>query len=126
MVNRYGIVDYDRDTNNFKMIVEKPDIGKAPSNMADFGRFILNHKTVKQIVKKETGKSGELWLVDSITKASNAGAKFKVHEVIGKWLTTGDPLSYMKTQVLFALERSDMGSDFSEFLRSLPLEKYQK
>ncbi|HLE48720.1 MAG TPA: sugar phosphate nucleotidyltransferase [Patescibacteria group bacterium] len=123
-VNRYGIVDYDKNTNNFKMIVEKPEIGKAPTNMADFGRFILNYKTIKQLIKKETGKSGELWLVDSITKASENGAKFKVHEVVGKWLTTGDPLSYMKTQVVFALERSDIGQEFATFLQGIDIDKY--
>jgi UTP--glucose-1-phosphate uridylyltransferase len=120
-VNKYGIVQYNPKTNELIDIVEKPDIGKAPSNLADFGRFILNNKTVKAVRKMGTGKDGELWLVDAITKARRNGAKFMIHKVEGEWLTTGDPLRYMKTQVRFALERSDIGEEFAEFLRSLKI-----
>ena len=118
-VNRYGIVKYNPKTLELEDIVEKPEVGKAPSNLADFGRFILNNKTVKEIQKLQTGVGGELWLVDAISKARKNGARFLVHEVEGKWLTTGDPLRYMQTQVLFALERSDIGTDFKKFLKSL-------
>ncbi len=122
-VDRYGIIKFKGSTNEFEGIVEKPEIGKAPSDMADFGRFILDNKTIKEIRKKNTGKSGELWLVDAITMAHEKGARFLVHEIEGKWLTTGDPLRYMQTQVLFALERPDIGKDFANFLKSLPPEK---
>lgn len=120
-VNRYGIVEYDKKTKKFKRIVEKPDPKDAPSNMADFGRFLLNHKTIKEILKKNVGLSGELWIVDAITKAAKNGAKFVVHEIDGKWLTTGDPLRYMQTQVHYALERKDIGGDFKNFLKTLKL-----
>lgn len=119
--NRYGIVKFKKNTNQFEALVEKPQTKDAPSNMAEFGRFILNYKTIKQIKKQETGIGGELWLVDAITKASSQGAKFLVHEVEGKWLTTGDPLRYMQTQVLYALERKDLSDDFRQFLKSLKL-----
>lgn len=118
---RYGIVKFKKGTNQFEGLVEKPSPEKAPSDMAEFGRFILNHKTVKEIKRKETGLGGELWLVDAITKASQNGAKFLVHEVGGKWLTTGDPLRYMQTQVLYALEREDLKDDFKSFLDSLKI-----
>ncbi len=118
-VNRYGIIKFKEGTNEFEGIVEKPEIGSAPSDMADFGRFVLNYKTIAEIVKQKIGKSGELWLVDAITQAHKIGAKFIVHEVEGKWLTTGDPLRYMQTQVLFALERPDIGADFAKFLSNL-------
>ena len=118
---RYGIVKFKKGTNQFEALVEKPSPDKAPSNMADFGRFILNYKTVKEIKRKETGLGGELWLVDAITRASQNGAKFLVHEVDGKWLTTGDPLRYMQTQVLYALERKDISGDFKKFLATLKI-----
>lgn len=124
-VNRYGIIKFKKGTKEFEGIVEKPEIDKAPSDMADFGRFILNKKTINEIVKKQIGKGGELWLVDAITEAHKRGAKFLIHEVEGKWLTTGDPLRYMQTQVLYALERPDLSHDFSDFLKKLPLEKYK-
>ena len=120
--DRYGIVKFKKGTNQFQELVEKPKPADAPSDMAEFGRFILNYKTVKEIKKKKVGLDGELWLVDAITSASRKGAKFLVHEVEGEWLTTGDPLRYMQTQVRFALERSDIGEDFAKFLKALKLE----
>lgn len=120
-LNRYGIIKFKEGTNEFDALVEKPDPDKAPSNMAEFGRFILNYKTVKEMTKLKTGLGGELWLVDAITKASKNGGKFLVHDIEGKWLTTGDPLRYMQTQVEFALQRGDIGSDFKKFLKSLKL-----
>lgn len=118
---RYGIVKYKKGTNLFDALVEKPKNEDAPSNMAEFGRFVLNNRTVKEILKRKTGLGGELWLVDAITAASKKGAKFIVHEVEGKWLTTGDPLRYMQTQVLYALARKDIGQDFANFLKGLKL-----
>jgi len=118
-VNRYGIVKFKKGTKQFEALVEKPDPKKAPSNLAEFGRFVLNYKTVKEILKKQTGLDNELWLVDAITAAAKKGAKFLVHDIEGKWLTTGDPLRYMKTQVRYALERKDIGKDFRQFLKEI-------
>lgn len=119
--HRYGIVKFKENTNQFEALIEKPSPKNAPSNMAEFGRFILNNKTVKEIKRKETGLGGEMWLVDAISKASKNGAKFLVHEVTGRWLTTGDPLRYMQTQVLYAMEREDLKEDFKNFLKDLKL-----
>ena len=73
------------------------------------------------MIPAEFGKSAKGLLVDAVTKAKNDGARFLVHKVEGEWLTTGDPLRYMKAQVRFALERKDIGEEFSEFLKSLKL-----
>ncbi|MBU0569642.1 NTP transferase domain-containing protein [Patescibacteria group bacterium] len=120
-LNRYGIVKFKKGTNEFEALVEKPNPKDAPSNMAEFGRFILNYKTVKEIQKQKTGLGGELWLVDAITSVAKKGGKILVHDIEGEWLTTGDPLRYMQTQVRYALERKDIGSDFKKFLKSLKL-----
>jgi len=116
---RYGIVKFKKGTSQFEGLVEKPEPKKAPSDMAEFGRFIFNYKTVRQIKNQKTGLDNELWLVDAITETSKKGGKFLVHEIEGRWLTTGDPLRYMQTQVLYALERSDIGKDFASFLKNL-------
>ena len=125
-VSRYGIVKFKPGTKEFESLVEKPNPKDAPTQLADFGRFVLNHKTVREIIKKKVGMKNELWLIDAISAAAKHGAKFLTHEIEGKWLTTGDPLRYMQTQVLFALERSDIGIDFVKFLKNLHLNKYKK
>lgn len=120
-VNRYGIVKFAKDSKRFEALVEKPNPDETPSQLAEFGRFILNYRTLKEILRKKTGKDDELWLVDAITQASKRGGKFLIHEIEGEWLTTGDPLRYMKTQVRFAMERKDFGEEFKSYLKGLDL-----
>lgn len=116
---RYGIVKYKEGSKEFDAIVEKPDPKDAPSNDAEFGRFILNYSVVDELKKLHTGLGNELWLVDAITSVAAQGGRFVTHTVDGEWLTTGDPLRYLKTTVKFALDREDIGEDFRKYLKSV-------
>ena len=124
-VKRYGIYKLvEGSKDRVKDAVEKPKPDNAPSRLAQFGRFILNHKIIdileSDFKKGKLGKSGELWLIDAIV---NYAKKKPVYasEISGEWMTTGDPLRYMKTQVRYALARSDIGEEFVKFLKSLKL-----
>lgn len=117
--SRYGIVKLKKGSQNLiEDIIEKPEPKNSPSNLAEFGRFILNKEIVHILEKRRLGKAGELWLVDAITDYA------KDHPVIaakieGKWLTTGDPLRYLKATVEYALDRQDLGKEFKDFLQDL-------
>ena len=52
----------------------------------------------------EVGKGGELWLTDAIDRLAATDSVI-VHPIEGRWLTTGDPLRFLKTTVEFALDR---------------------
>jgi UTP-glucose-1-phosphate uridylyltransferase len=39
--------------------------------------------------------------------------------VDGEWLTTGDPLNYLKAVVKYAVDRKDIGKDFVAFARTI-------
>ena len=116
-VSRYGIVKFKEGSDEFAGLVEKPDPAAAPSNLASFGRYVLNYKTIEALQEVGTGKDNELWLVDAITKVAEEGGHFAVHKVEGKWVTTGDPLNYLKAIVEFALQRPDLAADFRAFLK---------
>lgn len=120
-VERYGTVKYKNPGKNFEIstILEKMPLGKNPSNMAQFGRFVFSYDVVKEVKKTTTGKDDELWITDVLNNLAKKGKKVIAQPIEGKWLTTGDPLRYMQTQVLFALERSDIGADFAKFLNTL-------
>lgn len=120
-VVRYGMIKFKEGTNEFEALVEKPDPKDTPSKLASFGRYILNYKTIEEIKKLKTGLSEELWLVDAVTEAAKKGGKFLVHEIEGRWMTTGDPLRYLKTTVEYALRRKDLAKDFKSYLKSLKL-----
>lgn len=121
-VNRYGIVKLKSGTHQIEQIVEKPTVEAAPSQLADFGRMVLTPEIVSILRETKLGKGNELWVVDAISEYIRRGGKFMAEEVEdGEWLTTGDPLNYLKAVVSYALLRDDIGSDFRSYLKRLVL-----
>jgi UTP--glucose-1-phosphate uridylyltransferase len=119
MVNRYGIVKLRPQSAEIEDIIEKPSIDEAPSQLADFGRMILNQDIVDILREIPLGKDNELWIVDAIRQYVQRGGIFLAKEVDnGEWLTTGDPLNYLKAVIKYALDRNDIGKDLKEFLKS--------
>jgi UTP--glucose-1-phosphate uridylyltransferase len=122
-VNRYGIYKLAKGSKDRVLnAIEKPKLEKAPSTLAQFGRFILNHKIIDILEKKykqnDLGKDNELWLIDAIIEYARKKPVYAA-KIDGEWMTTGDPLSYMKTQVRYAMQRKDIGEDFKKFLEKL-------
>jgi len=115
-LSKYGVPKIKKGTKNeLEMMVEKPDADKSPSDLAVFGRFLLTPKILPIIAKLKTGKGGELWLTDAINQLAKK-EKVLVHEIEGEWLTTGDPLNYLKTTVEFALDRPDLKNEFRKYI----------
>lgn len=122
LVDRYGIVKLKPRTREMEFVVEKPSVDKAPSQLAQFGRMVLTPEIVSILKKTKLGKGGELWVTDAISEYIEGGGRFMVEEVMdGKWLTTGDPLNYLKATVDYALEREDIGAEFRSYLKGLSL-----
>jgi UTP--glucose-1-phosphate uridylyltransferase len=121
---RYGTVRYKAGTkkNQIEQILEKMPAGRAPSNMAAFGRFIFTPKVIQtalaHLEEEKFGKDDELWVADILNDLAQR-EEVIAQPIRGEWLTTGDPLRYMKAQVRFALEREDIGEDFKEYLKGL-------
>jgi UTP--glucose-1-phosphate uridylyltransferase len=118
-VERYGTVKYKKGSNEIEAIKEKLPFGEAPSNMAQFGRFVLSYDVVEMASKTSLGKGNELWVTDILNDLAQAGKKVIAQPIEGRWLTTGDPLRYLKASVEFALERDDIGKPFREYLKTL-------
>jgi UTP--glucose-1-phosphate uridylyltransferase len=118
-VVRYGIVKLREGTNEIEDIIEKPSVEEAPSRLADFGRMILNQEIVDVLKKTALGKGNELWITDAIKNYVKLGGIFLAKEVKdGQWLTTGDPLNYLKAILIYAFEREDIGEDLKGFIKT--------
>jgi UTP--glucose-1-phosphate uridylyltransferase len=123
---RYGTVRYKRGTkiNQITALLEKLPAEEAPSDMVQFGRFIFTHKVIRRAVERDEGKmlgkGNELWISDILNDLAKT-EKVIAQPIEGKWMTTGDPLRYMKTMVEYALDRGDIGPDFKKYLRTLDL-----
>ncbi len=120
-VDRYGIVELKEDTTQIIDIIEKPDIDKAPSCLADFGRMILNQDIIDILKNTNLGKDNELWIVDAIRNYVKGGGEFYAKKVEdGEWITTGDPFNYLKANLKYAFDRDDISNDLKKFLRDYP------
>ncbi len=118
-VCKYGICKLREGTMELEKIVEKPKtVEEAPSNLAEFGRMILNQEIIDILKETPIGQGGELWIVDAIEEYVRRGNKFMVKKVEeGEWLTMGDPLNWMKANLKYALEREDIGDKLREFIK---------
>ena len=107
VLDRYGIVDLFPNSMRLKGIVEKPEYGTAPSNLASFGRMILNQEIVDELKNTPLGKGGELWIVDAIEKY-----------IKKEWLTTGDPLNYLRATLKYAFDRPELRDEIADFYKN--------
>lgn len=123
-ISRYATVRYKEGTkiNQIDEILEKMPPDKAPSNMAQFGRFIFTPKVIDLAYKHYRegiyGKDNELWVADLLNVLAKT-ERVIAQPIDGEWMTTGDPLRYMRAQVEFALKRKDIGKEFKRFLKSV-------
>ncbi len=118
-VERYGTVKYKDKTKNYEIEAgyEKLPVKDAPSNMAQFGRFVFSYKMIEEAKKTALGKDNELWVIDVINSLAQKGEKVIAQPIDGEWYTTGDPLRYLKTSVEFAIRRDDIGPEFCDYLK---------
>ena len=102
-------------------LVEKPEPGTAPSNLAVIGRYVLHPRVFDVLRKTEPGRGNEIQLTDALKTLAGMPAEDGggVHAVVfhGRRYDTGDRLDYLRTTVSLASERSDLGKDFRVFLR---------
>jgi len=119
-VDRYATVEYKKNTdvpNLANKILEKMPLGQNPSNMAQFGRFIFTYDVIKEAQKGKTGKDGELWIADLLNSLAGQGKNVVAQPIDGEWMTTGDPLRYLKTTLRFAMERDNLSKDLSQYIK---------
>jgi UTP--glucose-1-phosphate uridylyltransferase len=115
-VHKYGTVRYKKGSDSeIEEACEKLSSEEAPSNKAVFGRFVLPYSLLEEIKKAPLGKNGELCLVNILNNFAKEG-KVIAPPIKGEWHTTGDPLSYLKTSLRFAMERDDMREGLKSYL----------
>lgn len=115
-VYRYGIVKLRAGSNEIEDIIEKPSIEEAPSQLADFGRMILDQEFINILKDTALGKGNELWIVDAIKKYVQKGGIFLAKELKdGDWLTTGDPANYLKATLAYAIDDENLKNVIKNF-----------
>lgn len=120
-VSRYGIVGgtmIDSQIVEINQLVEKPAVEQAPSNLAVAGRYILTPDIFECIDQTPRGKNDEIQLTDAmqllLKRRRFYGLKLK-----GVRHDIGNKLDYVKTNILYAMKRKDMGEAIKKFIREI-------
>ena len=73
-ISKYGVVLPGSEPGSVVGLVEKPEVGKAPSNFASIGRYVLTPDIFDIIRNQPVGTGGEIQLADAINAqaANNA------------------------------------------------------
>ena len=119
MTNTYGILDIKEDMGRVvstKGMVEKPEPGTAPSNLAVIGRYILTPKVLKMLNKKQAGAGGEIQLTDAIDDARAAGEEVYGFRFKGQRFDCGSKAGFLRATVAFALARDDLRDELWAYL----------
>lgn len=121
-VSSYGVVAGEEiaGANLLKVtdMVEKPDIGEAPSNMAVLGRYIISSSIFDILEKTPPGKGGEVQLTDAL-KVLAKNEPVWAFNFEGQRYDVGDKLGFLKATVEFALRREDLGTEFRAYLNDV-------
>lgn len=119
----YGIATVDAteedDVVRVRGLVEKPEPGTAPSNLAVVGRYVLKPEIFPVLERTKPGRGGEIQLTDALLTLAEDESDGGVHGVIfrGRRYDTGDRLDYLKANVQLAAERADLGPALRAWLR---------
>lgn len=125
-LTKYGIAELDPIKNNIfkiKRIIEKPQPGEEPSQIAVHGCYILTPDIFEILNEQQPGTGGEYYLPEAIDQMRQEKGTDIYACVIenGKYYDTGNKLEYMKTVADFALRHPEINGEFRKYLKSLNL-----
>ncbi|HLR67771.1 UTP--glucose-1-phosphate uridylyltransferase GalU [Virgibacillus alimentarius] len=120
-VSKYGIIKpkatngYGPSIRAIESLVEKPDVEKAPSNLAIMGRYVLSPEIFDILETLEPGKGDEIQLTDAIEKL-NEQEQVLAYNFVGERYDIGDKLGFVQATIDFALNREDLHDDIKAYM----------
>ena len=117
----YGVIKGKKVRDRIYRIeemVEKPEKGKAPSNLAIIGRYILPPQIFGLLEKVSPDRKGEIQLTDGLRELSQRVPIFG-YEFIGDRYDAGDKLGYLQANISFGLKHPEIGPKLKRYLKKL-------
>ena len=118
-LNKYGIISGEKVDKNIYIIndlIEKPEIDKAPPNIAIFGRYIITPKIFEILEDTKPGINGEIQLTDALKSLLELEPIY-AYVFDGKRYDIGDKLGFLKANIELALKQKEIREDFLSYLR---------
>lgn len=118
-VSKYGIISTSEEgTNGLQRIagiVEKPEQGDVPSNLASLGRYVFESEIFGILRSQEAGHGGEIQLADAINTLANSKAVF-AQTIEGARYDCGSKFGYLEAIVDTAMEHEEYSERFRALL----------
>jgi len=120
-VDRYGIVGgtlISPSVMKIDRLVEKPKRDEAPSRFAIAARYILTPAIFECLEQTTPGKGGEFQLTDALQVLL---AREPIHGIVlsARRHDIGNPIDWLKTNLIFARRDEKMWKEISTLLNSL-------
>ncbi|TME57947.1 MAG: UTP--glucose-1-phosphate uridylyltransferase GalU [Chloroflexi bacterium] len=120
-VSRYGVVKVASSEGRVHQVVdmvEKPEVGQAPSNLAILGRYVLKPSIFGILEITHEGVGGEIQLTDALRTMAQQ-EKVLGLEFEGTYYDVGTVSGFLKTSIAFALERPGLRQELLSYLDGL-------
>ena len=120
-VNRYGIVGGDEISPGvlkLNALIEKPDPDVAPSSYAICARYVLTPEIFECLEATGPGKGGEIQLTDALKLLLE---RRPIHGIVvdATRHDIGNPVDWLKTNLVFARRDVELWNDLISLLRQL-------
>ena len=115
----YGVLDVAEDMGQVvraRGMVEKPEPGTAPSNLAVIGRYILGPSVLRNLNRMRSGAGGEIQLTDAIAEDLANDVPVYGYRFRGQRFDCGSKAGFLQATVAFALARDDLREELSRYL----------
>ena len=120
-IGRYGVVATDGGQGPLYTVtdmVEKPEPGTEPSDLAIIGRYVLTPAVLAELDRGEPGAGKEIQLTDAIKRTLGAHPVVAL-EFEGDYYDTGTVPGYLRANLTLAMRREELRDELGPLLNDL-------
>src|SRR6266581_4360098 len=120
-IGRYGVVVTNGSQGRIHEVtdmVEKPEPGTEPSDLAILGRYVLTPAVLAALDRAEPGAGREIQLTDAIKRVLGHHPVVAL-EFEGDYYDTGTVPGYLRANLMLAMRREGLREDLYPLLREL-------
>ena len=127
-ISQYGVIAVDERANlgdgvyRVADLIEKPPMTEAPSDLAIIGRYVLTPDIFPALRATKSDRTGEIQLTNGLRLLLKTRPIYAC-EIKGVRHDTGNKLGYLKAMVYFAMRRPDLRDAFTDYIRSVGIER---
>jgi len=114
-VDKYGVVEFSGEM--VSGIIEKPSPEEAPSNYVLSGRYLFPPDTDGILDLYPVSEHGELQSISLLMHLANNGGLLGVKFDGMKMYDSGNPISWLESQIDHALRRDDIGDQLALWIK---------